>query len=77
MAKKLVTCEHCEGTKTCTVSGGRSCKACLKAAGRSIHQWATVRCSYCGGIGKVWVEVEEDTEEDDEQASEEETPEAQ
>ncbi|MFO7946511.1 MAG: hypothetical protein R6V19_06845 [Armatimonadota bacterium] len=74
--KKLVTCEHCNGTKTCTVSGGRSCKTCLKAAGRSIHQWATVRCSYCGGIGKVWVDVEEDEETSDE-ASEGQAPEEQ
>ena len=67
MAKKLVTCEHCEGTKTCTKSGGRSCKVCLKAAGRGTGEWATVRCSYCGGMGTVWVDVdEEDGEPDDE-----------
>ncbi len=72
MAKKLVECEHCGGKKTCTRSGGRSCKACLQAAGRSIRQWGTVRCSYCGGIGRVWVEVEdeekktEDAQPDDE-----------
>ena len=61
LAKKLVTCDHCGGNKTCTKSGGRSCKVCLKAAGKSIRQWATVRCSYCGGIGSVWVEVEEES----------------
>ncbi len=64
MAKKLVECEHCGGNKTCTKSGGRSCRICLQAAGRSIKQWATVRCSYCGGIGRVWVEDEEEEEND-------------
>lgn len=65
MAKKLVTCEHCGGTGTCTRSGGRSCKVCLKAAGRGTSEWATVRCSYCGGMGSVWVEVDEDEEDED------------
>lgn len=64
MAKKLVDCVHCGGKKTCTKSGGRSCKACLQAAGRPTNQWATVRCSYCGGIGKIWIEEEEEKEED-------------
>jgi len=63
MAKKLVECEHCKGQKTCTKSGGKSCKVCLKAAGRPTNQWATVRCSYCGGIGKVWIEEEEEDDE--------------
>jgi len=62
LAKKLVTCEHCGGSKTCTKSGGRSCKVCLRAAGKSSRQWATVRCSYCGGIGSVWVDVEEESD---------------
>lgn len=69
MAKNLVTCDHCGGNKTCTKSGGRSCKVCLKAAGKSIRQWATVRCSYCGGIGSVWVEVEEEDEKEKEEAA--------
>ncbi len=60
MARKLVTCEHCGGTKTCTASGGRSCRDCLAAAGRSIRQWGTVRCSFCGGTGKVWIEESDD-----------------
>ena len=60
MASKLVTCEHCEGKKNCMRSGGRSCQDCLLASGRSKNQWATVRCSYCGGKGKVWVKVEDD-----------------
>lgn len=63
MGRELVTCEHCEGTKTCTKSGGGSCKACLKAAGRGTADWATVRCSYCGGTGSVWVEEAEDEQE--------------
>ncbi len=63
MGQSLVECEHCGGKRTCTASGGRSCRDCLAAAGRSIRQWGTVRCSYCGGTGKVWVEVEDDDEE--------------
>ncbi len=70
MAKKLVVCEHCGGQKTCTRSGGRSCAVCLKAAGRSTKQWATVRCSYCGGIGRIWVEEEEGDEATDAEAQE-------
>jgi hypothetical protein len=58
--KKLVECEHCEGRKQCTAAGGKSCDRCLSAAGRRPRDWATVRCSYCGGRGRVWVEVEED-----------------
>jgi DNA-directed RNA polymerase subunit RPC12/RpoP len=58
MARKLVDCPHCGGKRNCTRSGGRSCRDCLAAAGRSVHQWAVVRCSYCGGRGKVWQEEE-------------------
>ena len=54
--KQLVDCEHCGGRKQCTRSGGRSCSECLLAAGRRHNDWATVRCSYCGGRGKVLVE---------------------
>lgn len=59
MARKLVECPHCHGKRNCTRSGGRSCRDCLAAAGRSIRQWAVVRCSYCGGLGRVWVEEDE------------------
>lgn len=59
MARQLEDCAHCKGKKTCTRSGGRSCDACLRAAGRGPRDWATVRCSVCGGMGKVWVETEE------------------
>jgi len=59
MASTLVTCEHCEGKKNCMRSGGKSCPDCLIASGRSKNQWATVRCTYCGGKGKVWMKVEE------------------
>jgi hypothetical protein len=59
MASKLVTCEHCEGKKNCMRSGGRSCQDCMMAAGVGKRQWATVRCSYCGGKGKVWMKEEE------------------
>lgn len=69
--KKMVTCEHCGGKKTCTISGGRSCIECLRAAGKGRRSYAAVRCSYCGGRGFVMVEVEED-EETDEQAAEDE-----
>lgn len=51
MCAQLVKCEHCNGTKVCRASGGRSCKVCLRAAGMGQGQWATVRCSYCGGRG--------------------------
>lgn len=60
MARKLMTCEHCEGKKQCHRSGGRSCPTCLRAAGRGPKDWASVRCSQCGGMGKVWVEEEEE-----------------
>ncbi|HUS80470.1 MAG TPA: hypothetical protein VM283_04320 [Armatimonadota bacterium] len=70
--RKLEECEHCGGKKNCTRSGGRSCRDCLAASGRGLHQFATVRCSYCGGRGQVWVEEEdEDEAEAGEQQSEE------
>jgi len=70
--RKLVECEHCHGQKICTISGGRSCRECLAAAGKSLREFATVRCSYCGGRGKVWVEVEEDEEAEEASESDEE-----
>jgi hypothetical protein len=60
MPKQLVECEHCHGRKQCTRSGGRSCDVCLAAAGRRPRDWATVRCSYCGGRGRVLVDVPEE-----------------
>jgi hypothetical protein len=60
MPRKLADCPHCKGKRNCTRSGGRSCKDCLRAAGRSVHQWGVVRCSYCGGLGRIWVEAEEE-----------------
>ena len=60
MSPELVKCEHCGGQGTCTAAGGRSCRACLTAGGRGKKQWGTVRCSYCGGSGKIWVEEDED-----------------
>lgn len=75
MAKKLVTCEHCQGKKNCTTSGGKSCRICMEAAGMGRRQWATVRCSYCGGRGKLWVDVEEpEAEESAEGAAEDAKP---
>lgn len=59
MARQLEECSHCKGKKTCTRSGGRSCDRCLRAAGRGPRDWGTVRCSVCGGMGRVWVEAEE------------------
>ena len=60
MATKAVVCEHCKGKKNCTSSGGRSCRSCLDASGHGRHQFATVRCSYCGGRGKRWVKEEQE-----------------
>ena len=59
MAKTVDDCSHCKGKKTCNRSGGRSCDTCLRAAGRGPRDWGTVRCSFCGGRGKVWIETEE------------------
>ncbi|MBP8954211.1 MAG: hypothetical protein KBI47_17575 [Armatimonadetes bacterium] len=60
MARKLVDCPHCGGKKNCTKSGGRGCKACMQAAGMGRGAWSAVRCSYCGGRGKIWEEPEEE-----------------
>ncbi len=68
--KKLETCEHCGGRKTCTISGGKSCHDCLVAAGRGRRDFATVRCSYCGGRGQVWVEQPDEEAADEEQDEE-------
>lgn len=59
MGKTLEDCAHCKGKKNCNRSGGRSCETCLRAAGRGPRDWGVVRCSFCGGRGKVWVESEE------------------
>lgn len=75
MSRELVECDHCKGNKNCMASGGRSCRVCLDAAGVGRRGWATVRCSYCGGRGKVWVEEEEEAQEpegEQEQAADEE-----
>ncbi len=53
MARRLQVCPHCRGKKICQVSGGRSCKDCLAAAGMGRKSWAAVRCSFCGGSGFV------------------------
>ncbi len=71
MARKMVECEHCGGQKTCTISGGRSCIDCLRAAGRGRRSHAAVRCSYCGGRGFVVVEVEDEEESEEQEAEEE------
>lgn len=57
--RKMVECEHCGGKKTCTMSGGRSCIDCLRAAGQGRRSHAAVRCSFCGGRGFVFIEEEE------------------
>lgn len=69
--RELVECEHCHGQKTCTISGGRSCRECLAAAGKSLRDFATVRCSYCGGRGKVWVEADEEQAQEDAESDDE------
>jgi len=61
--RQMVTCEHCGGKKTCTVSGGRSCIDCLRAAGQGRRSYAAVRCSFCGGRGFVFVEEDEEAAE--------------
>ncbi len=72
MAPKLVDCEHCGGKKMCNRSGGRSCRVCMDAAGMGKRAWATVRCSYCGGRGKVVApDVEEEQPEADEAQADE------
>ncbi len=55
--KQLSDCEHCGGKGTCTAKGGRSCRECLDATGHGAREWVAVRCSYCGGRGKVLVEA--------------------
>ena len=59
MPSKLVECEHCKGKKNCTAGGGKSCRVCLGASGHGRRGWAAVRCSYCGGRGKVLMKEEE------------------
>jgi DnaJ-class molecular chaperone len=59
MAKTMEDCSHCKGKKMCNRSGGRSCESCLRAAGRGARDWGTVRCSVCGGRGKIIVDTEE------------------
>ncbi|NLO04634.1 MAG: molecular chaperone DnaJ [candidate division WS1 bacterium] len=71
--RKMAECEHCGGKKTCTISGGRSCVDCLRAAGQGRRSHAAVRCSFCGGRGFVMVEVEdEDPKEESEAVNDEE-----
>jgi hypothetical protein len=69
--RKMAECEHCEGQKTCTESGGRSCIDCLRAAGQGRRSHAAVRCSFCGGRGFVMVEVDEDEDESEDADTEE------
>jgi uncharacterized Zn finger protein (UPF0148 family) len=37
----------------------------------TVRHWGTVRCSYCGGSGRVWVEVEEEKPAEAEKTEEE------
>jgi hypothetical protein len=53
--QQLSDCEHCGGKRNCTAKGGRSCRECLEAAGQGAREWVAVRCSYCGGRGKLLV----------------------
>ena len=68
--RKLVDCEHCQGKKQCRTHGGKSCADCLLASGRKPKDWTIVRCSFCGGRGKVWVEEEAPAEETPEASAE-------
>lgn len=74
MAQKLIECDHCQGERICKADHGRSCEVCRTAAGAARRGGPkNVRCSYCNGRGRVWVEVEEADEESeqDEEHSEE------
>ena len=66
MPREIAQCDHCGGKKTCTAAGGKSCDDCLFASGRRHREWATVRCSYCGGRGTVVVDTDEQPETDEE-----------
>lgn len=64
MAQKLIECEHCHGEKICRADHGRSCEVCRRAVGLGRRGAPkNVRCSYCNGRGRIWVEVEEAEEE--------------
>ena len=64
MAQKLIICEHCGGEKLCKADHSRSCEVCRRAAGVGRHGRPTpVRCSFCGGHGRLWVEAEEEAAE--------------
>jgi len=59
--QKLVECEHCHGEKMCKADHGRSCEVCRRAVGVGRRGRPTpIRCSYCKGHGRMWVEVAEE-----------------
>ncbi len=68
--RKMEECVHCDGEKTCTQSGGRSCVDCLRASGQGRRSHAAVRCSFCGGRGFVMVEVEDEEDEESQEGDE-------
>jgi hypothetical protein len=63
MPQKLVECEHCHGTKLCKADHGKSCDVCRRAVGQGRRGAPTpVRCSFCTGHGRIWMEVAEAAE---------------
>ena len=68
MPKRTEVCPHCRGRKVCQISGGRSCRDCLSAAGMGRRSWGAVRCSVCGGSGRIVVEEESPPPEEQQKA---------
>ena len=79
MPQKLVECEHCHGEKICKADHGKSCDICRRAVGIVRKGRPTpIRCSFCNGHGRIWMEVAEEPQEAVEPAAPEgeETPQA-
>ena len=61
MPQKLVVCEHCQGTKICKFEHGKSCEVCRTSVGVGRKgRPSAVRCSFCTGRGRIWMEVPEE-----------------
>jgi hypothetical protein len=73
--QKLVECEHCHGEKMCKADHGRSCEVCRRAVGVGRRGRPTpIRCSYCKGHGRMWIEVAAEAASEAKPAVETETP---
>ena len=56
MPDTLIECPHCHGAKVCKADHGHSCESCKMASGKGRKNAPTaVRCSVCGGHGRLWV----------------------